>query len=126
MLAQSHREGSGTDWNVERWIERAHRSGDLWVDGKVTRVVGISAEACTRSAAIGDFCQIDTPRGPVPAEVVGFNGTRVLLMPLADLRGVAVGARVIRRGGTAAIPVGDGLLGRVVDGFGRPIDGEEP
>lgn len=94
----------------------------LWVDGRVTRVVGILAEASAQGAAIGDLCHIDTPQGRIPAEVAGFNDQRVLLMPLGDLRGIAAGARVIRRGRTGTVAVGPELLGRVIDGFGRPLD----
>ncbi|MFH1129715.1 MAG: FliI/YscN family ATPase [Pseudomonadota bacterium] len=95
----------------------------LWVDGRVTRVVGISAEAYVNGAAVGDLCHIETPGGSIPAEVAGFAGERVLLMPLGELRGVGAGARVIRRGATGRVPVGDALVGRIVDGFGRPLDG---
>jgi flagellum-specific ATP synthase len=95
----------------------------LWVDGRVTRVVGIMAEAYAAGAAVGDFCQIETPHGLIPAEVAGFVDERALLMPLGELRGVAAGARVIRRGGTGTVAVGRELLGRVIDGFGRPLDG---
>jgi flagellum-specific ATP synthase len=95
----------------------------LWVDGRVTRVVGILAEAALPGAAIGELCHIETPTGTIPAEVAGFNDRSVLLMPLGELRGVASGARVVRRGHRGTIGVGPELLGRVVDGFGRPLDG---
>lgn len=98
-------------------------AGKLWVDGRITRVVGIMAEASVSGAAIGDLCHIVTPRGLIPAEVAGFADERALLMPLGDLRGIAAGAKVIRRGETGLVAVGPTLLGRVVDGFGRPIDG---
>lgn len=92
--------------------------------GRVLRVVGILAEAHARGLAVGDFCQIESPRGLVPAEVAGFVEDRVLLMPLGDLRGVAAGARVRSRGLSSRIAVGQELLGRVVDGFGRPLDAQ--
>jgi len=100
-----------------------HRAARLWVDGRVTRVVGIMAEAYVKGAAIGDLCHIETPTGKVPAEVAGFSDQRVLLMPLGDLRGVAAGAQVVRRGDVGSVTVGPECLGRVIDGFGRPLDG---
>jgi flagellum-specific ATP synthase len=106
-----------------RLAPRLQRAARLWADGRVTRVVGIMAEACVCGAAIGDLCQIETPRGLIPAEVSGFADGRVLLMPLGDLRGVAAGARVVRRGHRGTVAVGEELLGRIVDGFGRPLDG---
>lgn len=109
--------------SVDRLGPAIDRAAELWVDGRVTRVIGIIAEAQIPNAAIGDLCQIETPAGLVPAEVAGFVGERVLLMPLGDLRGVSAGARVMRRGATGNIAVGEELLGRVIDGFGRPIDG---
>lgn len=102
----------------------ATRAARLQVFGKVTRVVGILAEAHARDVSIGDLCGIETPRGTIPAEVAGFNGDRALLMPLGELRGVSAGARVVALGSASAAPVGDGALGRVIDGFGRPLDGK--
>jgi flagellum-specific ATP synthase len=109
--------------DLTRYQNVARRAARLRADGKVIRVVGIMAEAYADSAALGDLCHIETPRGLIPAEVSGLANDRALLMPLGDLRGVAVGARVVNTGRGGQIAVGDALLGRVVDGFGRPIDG---
>ncbi|MCC6748486.1 MAG: FliI/YscN family ATPase [Deltaproteobacteria bacterium] len=109
--------------DLSRLIPQARRAARIFVDGRVTKVVGIMAEAHLAQAAIGDLCHIHTPHGPVPAEVAGFLADRVQLMPLGELRGIGVGARVIRHGGTGRVMVGPELLGRVIDGFGRPIDG---
>jgi flagellum-specific ATP synthase len=109
--------------NLQALLPAASAGAQLWVDGKVSRVVGIMVEAYARSAAIGDFCSIESPRGLVPAEVVGFADERALLMPLGEMRGIAAGAKVVRRGCTSRVAVGDELLGRVLDGFGRPLDG---
>ncbi|MCA9669737.1 MAG: FliI/YscN family ATPase [Myxococcales bacterium] len=110
--------------DVHSLAATARQAARLWVDGRVTRVTGIMAEASVPGAAIGDVCTIETPRGSVHAEVAGFAGERVLLMPLGELRGVAAGAWVTRRGVSADVAVGAGLLGRIVDGFGRPLDGK--
>lgn len=106
-----------------RLCAQAAQAARLWVDGRVVRVVGIIAEAHISGAAVGDLCHIEAPQGFIPAEVSGFVEDRVLLMPLGDLRGVAAGARVTRRGRTGSVPVGPELLGRIIDGFGRPLDG---
>ena len=74
------------------------------------------------------MCEIATGRGraPVPAEVVGFRKRRTLLMPLGELHGIGPGNVVTATGEPVRVPVGDELLGRVLDGLGRPIDqGEE-
>lgn len=112
--------------DLHRLEPAARRAARLWVDGRISRVVGIMAEASVPGASIGELCHIETPRGAIPAEVSGFADQRVLLMPLGDLRGVAAGARVRRRGQVGTVAVGPELLGRVVDGFGRPLDGAAP
>ena len=102
---------------------RVKRGARLWVDGKVTRVVGILAEAYAPGATVGEMCHIETPAGMIPAEVAGFIDDRVLLMPLGELRGVSAGARLQRRGLTGTVAVGPELLGRIINGMGQPLDG---
>ena len=79
--------------------------------------------ACRRRSA---SCATSTPaarREPIPAEVVGFRDGATLLMPLGALEGIGPGSAVTATGGELRVEVGDELLGRVVDGLGRPIDG---
>jgi flagellum-specific ATP synthase len=109
--------------NDEHLLPIAVGATRIRVDGRITRVVGITAEASLVGAAIGDRCDVETAYGWVPAEVTAFGNERALLMPLGELRGVAVGARVVRRGSSFAVAAGDLLLGRVIDGFGRALDG---
>ena len=93
-------------------------------EGQLVNAVGLVLEAKGCRASIGDLCQIGSPPGPsVQAEVVGLRGEVALLMPLGDAFGLSAGAPVRRIGRAAYAPVGDGLLGRVVDGLGRPLDG---
>jgi flagellum-specific ATP synthase len=125
MSAERHSNEQGHQLpNLKRLIPLVKPAGQMWLDGRISRVVGILAEAHLTGAAIGDLCHIETPHGTIPAEVAGFSGESVLLMPLGELRGIAAGARVIRRGETGRVAVGDELLGRVIDGFGRPMDGK--
>jgi len=99
------------------------------VTGKVVRVVGLNLEVAGVDAAIGDAVVVDAP-GPVGdvllAEVVALRDDGTICMPFGDLRGVRAGATVESTGKPPTIRVGPGLLGRVVDGLGRPIDGGPP
>ena len=96
--------------------------------GRVSDLIGLIVEATGLEAEVGEVCEIATGRGraPVPAEVVGFRQRRTLLMPLGELHGIGPGNVVTATGEPVRVPVGDELLGRVLDGLGRPIDqGEE-
>lgn len=96
--------------------------------GQVDIVSGVLVEARGVPAAVGELCRIqrDAPHsagaGTIDAEVVGFRGSSTLLMPHGDLDGVAPGALVTALGRPFEVQVGGALLGRVLDGFGRPID----
>jgi flagellum-specific ATP synthase len=94
--------------------------------GRVTQVRGSAIEAAGPSARIGEVCRIERAGRPLLAEVVGFGANRTLLMPYDELDGMAVGARIVASGDVAKVPVGEALLGRVVDAFGLPIDGLGP
>jgi flagellum-specific ATP synthase len=93
--------------------------------GRVTNLIGLVIEATGLRAEVGELVTIagGRNRAAVPAEVVGFRNGRALLMPLGDMRGIAPGTVVAPTGGPFRVPVGDALLGRVLDGLGRPIDG---
>ncbi len=96
--------------------------------GRIEQVIGLVAEAAGPISRIGDLCQV-VPEGDEPvidAEVVGFRGERILLMPLGEMTGVKAGSLVVNSGHCLRVPVGDGLLGRVVDALGRPLDGLGP
>jgi flagellum-specific ATP synthase len=94
------------------------------VEGKLTRMVGLTLEAVGCQAAIGDRCRVASRAGsPVDAEVVGFHGDRLFLMPTGSPDGLAPNARVVPIGRAGDVEVGDHLLGRVIDGSGRPLDG---
>ena len=96
------------------------------VAGKLTRVVGLTLEAIGCRAAVGSLCRIDTLDGYLEAEVVGFSGEKLFLMPSEQLKGVIPGAKVTPIGDEHGIPVGMNLLGRVIDGVGQPLDGLGP
>jgi flagellum-specific ATP synthase len=93
--------------------------------GRIVRFVGLTVESSGPDARVGEICEIHARgRGDVSlAEVVGFSDQRVLLMPYGDLQGIEIGSEVIATGRTADVAVGPSLLGRVIDGFGQPLDG---
>lgn len=97
------------------------------LDGKVSNVIGLVIEASLPEGTLGELCEIFTRNGEViRAEIVGFKGEKVLLMPLDQTIGISPGARVQRSPTPLSIPVGPQLLGRVLDGLGNPIDGKGP
>lgn len=95
--------------------------------GKVDKIIGLVIESTGPRANIGEVCNIFTPDGvrSIKAEVVGFKEDKVLLMPFEDLNGIGPGSMVESTGSVLKIPVGDRLIGRIINGFGVPIDGME-
>ncbi len=94
--------------------------------GRVEKVQGQLIETRGPQAVVGELCRIQLPeRGEtVAAEVVGLRGPTVQLMCFSDLQGIEIGSRVVATGDGLSIPVSPALLGRVLDGLGRPIDGK--
>jgi flagellum-specific ATP synthase len=96
-------------------------------EGVLRRAVGLTLEASGCSAPMGSRCRVETAGGRwVDTEVVGFSGDRTFLMPTADLQGLLPNARVVRSRRRGEVAVGDGLLGRVIDSDGLPLDGRGP
>jgi flagellum-specific ATP synthase len=93
--------------------------------GRVSNLIGLIIEATGVEAEVGELCHVATGRHslPVPAEVVGFRDSRTLLMPLGEMHGIGPGNAVTASGSQLSVPVGDELLGRVVDALGTPMDG---
>jgi flagellum-specific ATP synthase len=93
--------------------------------GFVSNLIGLIIEATGVQAEVGEVCLVGTDRNraAVSAEVVGFREGRTLLMPLGELHGIGPGTRVLATGAPFRVTVGDGLLGRIVDGLGIPGDG---
>jgi FliI/YscN family ATPase len=95
--------------------------------GQVTATVGLLIESQGPAAAIGDFCEIRAGNGrSIRTQVIGFRNGRVLAMPLDEPDGLQLGSPVIARSQDARLAVGPGLLGRILDGFGQPMDGGPP
>jgi flagellum-specific ATP synthase len=102
-------------------------SQSIVVEGRLTRMVGMTLEAVGCDVNVGERCQIETNTGRLEdAEVVGFSEDKIYLMPIGSIQGLGPGAKVTPSGRAAEIPVGEALLGRVLDGQGQPIDGKGP
>ncbi len=113
---------------LERFRRLLEQIDPVSCRGRVVQVVGLTVEVEGLTSRIGEICFIYPEKGqmPVSAEVVGFRNGRLLLMPLADLGGVRPGSEVVPRGRVFTVQVGKELLGRVIDGLGRPLDHRGP
>ncbi len=108
-------------------LERIAGEPRFRVFGRVTRVIGQVVETSSLPVAVGDVCRIapDAERG-ILAQVAGFHDRGVMLMPLGELEGVQPGATVIPLGRAFHARASESLIGRVLDGLGRPMDGGRP
>ena len=109
-------------------FEALENVDSLAVYGRVAQAVGTVIEGYGPVTSIGEMGEVirEDGEGRVLAEVVGFRGERLLLMPLGEMRGIGPTSRLVMTGRQASVPVGTGLLGRVLDGLGTPIDGRGP
>lgn len=106
------------------YLQDLERTNAWRSSGRVTEVVGLLVESEGPAAGLGDFCEIVLANGRrVRTQVIGFRSGRLLSMPLEETDGLQLGDTIIARSAAARVPVGRGLLGRVLDGFGRPMDG---
>ncbi|MBF0376030.1 MAG: FliI/YscN family ATPase [Desulfamplus sp.] len=113
------------DINWDKYLDTVDRCVTVRPEGKITKVVGLIAEGDGLGLGIGSLCTIKNDHGSeIKAEVIGFRDEKVLLMPYGDIRGISPGSRIIPLADLPLADVGDGLLGRVVDGMGNPIDGK--
>jgi flagellum-specific ATP synthase len=108
--------------NCEEFIH----SHKVSVAGRLVRVVGLTLEAVGVKAAVGSQCLVETAQGDLIAEIVGFSKDITFLMPEQSLQGVLPGARVVPLTTKFRLPLSMELLGRVVDGVGKPLDGKGP
>lgn len=108
--------------SVEYLVAGLERIDPLLWTGRVTKIVGLLVESDGPAAAVGDFCELAAQGRRIRAQVIGFREGRVLLMPLEEVDGLQAGDRVFARRDAAQVRVGPKLLGRVLDGFGEPLD----
>lgn len=115
-------------FSLDRYLQRVERAEVLPIVGQVVRAVGLVVESRGPRAGVGELCELRSQDGTrrLLMEVVGFRDDHLLTVPLGGTDGIEPGDVIVARGGTASVPVGDGLLGRVVDGLGRPLDDAGP
>lgn len=108
-----------------RYVQAIENADLVRRTGKVSQFLGLIVEADGPEAFWGERCEIRSrmQKDPTLAEVVGIKDGKVLLMPYSHLHGISLGSEVVATGRCAEIPVGEALLGRVIDAFGRPLDG---
>ena len=110
--------------DLSRFTSLLSRIEPVRMEGEVVELVGLIVESRGPTVAIGDFCEILTRNGKsIRTQVIGFRDGRVLSMPLEETGGLCLGDRIVARGGESEIDVSPQLLGRVLDGFGKPMDG---
>lgn len=109
---------------MKRMLQAVHEAELVSRLGRVTEITGLVTIADGPDVFLGELCEIWTgeDKKPLAAEVVGLKNNRVLLMPYGDVRGIRLGSEVAATGRDVDAPVGQALLGRVVDAFCRPLD----
>jgi len=113
--------------DLASYVTTVKNADPLRWTGEVTDVVGLLVESRGPSVAIGDYCELESAGGRrIRTQVIGFRDGRVLSMPLEETDGLKPGDRVTARCEEARVAVGKDLLGRVLDGFGVPMDGGSP
>ena len=109
--------------DLKPFIAQARRTELLPWTGEVAEVVGMLIASQGPAVAVGDFCEVSTSAGRrVRTQVIGFRDGHVLSMPLEEIDGIQLHDRIIARPEESRVAVGPDLIGRVLDGFGRPID----
>jgi FliI/YscN family ATPase len=111
-------------WDLTRYLSALEGMETRRFAGRVTKLVGLLVESEGPGAAIGDFCEIITSsRRTIRVQVIGFSHGHVLSMPLEEIDGLQAGDTIVARSQDTGIAAGEHLLGRVLDGFGQPLDG---
>ena len=110
---------------LTRLRARAQRVEAVELRGRITRILGCVLHARLAGGRVGEECLLRDPvsRIEISAEIIGFDGEEAVLAPCGDVRGLSARTEVIPTGAEPLAPAGPELLGRVIDGFGRPLDG---
>lgn len=108
-------------------LSNLKRESQIILKGRVTKIVGMVVEADGPLLSIGSRCSLESVSGrKISAEIIGFRDNRVVLMPYGESDGIAPDSLVVSENNGNSIKIGDALLGRILDGFGDPIDGKGP
>jgi flagellar biosynthesis/type III secretory pathway ATPase len=113
---------------LDAYLDRVADLDPLPIAGRVVRTVGLVVESLGPRARVGDICELSRGEGeaPLALEVVGFRDGHLLTIPLGPTSGIQPGDRLVVKTSLSSAPVGIELLGRVLDGLGRPIDNLGP
>ena len=119
---------AASHFSVEPYLDAVRRADPTPLEGRVVRVVGLLIESAGPRARIGETCEMSGAPGepPLVVEVVGFREGHLQSVPLGATVGIRPGDRIVARGSLGSVPAGPAVLGRVIDAFGRPIDGLGP
>lgn len=117
-----------TTIDLTKYRQAISKTDTVSINGRVVQVIGVLVESQGPLCGVGEVCEIHCSRAgsPILAEVVGFKESRTLLMPFGEVHNIPPGSEVVSTGASLQISVGPSLLGRVLDGLGRPIDGKGP
>ena len=109
---------------AQKFFEKLKNTETVRSLGRVEQLIGLVMEASGPSSSVGEICWVYNATGVhrIQAEVVGFRNDRILLMPLGELQGIGPGSLMVPTGKDFQVPVGRSLMGRVLDGLGRPLD----
>ncbi|WDE09440.1 type III secretion system ATPase SctN [Thalassomonas haliotis] len=112
---------------TENLAQKLQQAPILEVRGRVTQVLGTIIKAAVPGVKLGELCRLKAPEHPdeLMAEVVGFSQKEALLTPIGEMQGISTSTLVYPTGKSHQVPVGPGLLGRVLDGMGNPLDSED-
>jgi flagellum-specific ATP synthase len=123
-----HQRVLGFSENVDAYLTRLKHVDLIKVNGRVTQVIGLVVESNGPNSSLGEVCVVKSRSGQDVcfAEVVGFRNNRVLSMVLGDATAISPGSEIVATGRTLSASVGPSLLGRVIDGLGRPLDKKGP
>jgi len=117
------------EMNTKKFMDAIKSCESIKMNGKITQVIGLVIESQGPNVSLGELCYVCSRLDniePIPAEVVGFRGGFVLLMPIGEMQGIGPGCEVISAQKVLKVKVGKQLLGRIVDGLGNPMDGKGP
>jgi flagellum-specific ATP synthase len=117
---------AGVTGQLRERLARAADAGRHVVRGQVTDVIGLGIRVRGIRSAVGDLVTVLSGAGEVPAQIVAVHHEGATCMPMGSTVGITVGDEVLPSGAAATVPAGPGLLGRVVDALGRPMDGRGP
>ncbi len=113
--------------DLTKYFQAVSKLDTIRVSGSVSQVVGVIVESNGPPCGVGELCKVYPANTdePILAEVVGFRENRTLLMPFSSAGGIRPGSLVVASGSSLRVPVSEKLLGRILDGLGRPLDGKE-